>query len=72
MAHTWCVKKAGLSHTDFECRQISEHFVPDVLGSKRARVREPLAKQIDPGRFFCLICGDRVAEWEPEYRGIIV
>ena len=69
VVHTWCCKKAGISNHNFSCDKINEHFIPDKLGEKRARFRDPLSNCVDPARFFCLICGDRVAEWEPEFRG---
>ena len=69
IAHTWCVKKLGIKAMEFKCNKINEHLIPAVLGKRKVERRPSLAVLSEPARFSCLICGDPVAEWEPEFRG---
>ena len=53
----------------FECTDVKEKLVPFELGSRKVRVQDLDKEMMFPARFYCLICGEKVAEWEPEYIG---
>ena len=69
VVHSWCCRKLKLVSRNFECKHIQQQLVPVELGSRKVARKEATASLSLPARFFCLVCGEQIAEWEPEFVG---
>ena len=69
VVHTWCLRKLKIDPKKFSCCDIKQQLVPSELGSRKVVPKTKSDRISLPARFFCLICGDSIAEWEPEYIG---
>ena len=69
VVHTWCCRKLKLNQKKFCCSDIKKQLVPSELGSRKVFQKDVVDDQMMPARFHCLVCGEFIAEWEPEYVG---